>query len=97
MDNGAYSSGFEPRYLHADAAAVPRSEGLHRFVSCPDVVGDAAAALAQWPFWSREMIRGSRIRSRSGSPRWDARLRSPVERDRAVFVGGYMPWKFAVH
>lgn len=55
MDNGAFS-GF-------DAGAFVRMlEAYHGragclFVTAPDVVGDAAATWALWPFWSR-LIRG---------------------------------------
>jgi hypothetical protein len=51
MDNGAFS-GFDP------GAFLRMLERFHTysgclFVTAPDVVGDAAATLALWPFWSQ--------------------------------------------
>ena len=58
MDNGAFA-GF-------DAGAFVRMlEAFHAyrdelFVTAPDVVGDAAATAALWPFWSRLLLGLSR-------------------------------------
>jgi hypothetical protein len=55
MDNGCF--------VGLDAGAFVRMlEAFHKhdgclFVTAPDVVGDAAATLRYWPFWSR-LIRG---------------------------------------
>jgi hypothetical protein len=55
MDNGAYAG--------LDVAAYLQMLERYRampgclWVTAPDVVGDAAATLARWPFWSR-LLRG---------------------------------------
>jgi hypothetical protein len=93
MDNGAYSSGFEPDTFMRMLQRFYGRKGC-RFVSCPDVVGDAAATLAQWPFWSR-VIRG--VGFVPALVLQDGMLASevPWKEIGAVFVGGYMPWKFS--
>lgn len=55
MDNGAFSGFDEGAYLRM----LERWHGHPGclFVTAPDVVADAAATLARWPFWSR-LLRG---------------------------------------
>lgn len=89
MDNGAFS-GF-------DAGAFMRMlEAYHDqpgclFVTAPDVVSDAAATFALWPFWSR-LIRGL-----GHTPAWvaqDGLTPDLMPRDvGAVFVGGSTAFK----
>jgi hypothetical protein len=55
MDNGAFSGFDERAYLRMLERFHDRPGCL--FVTAPDVVGDAKATLALWPFWSR-LIRG---------------------------------------
>ena len=55
MDNGAYS-GFDAARFMGMLRAFHGRPG-YRFVTAPDVVADAPATLAQWPFWS-QVIRG---------------------------------------
>jgi hypothetical protein len=56
MDNGAYH-GFKPApFVRMLEVFYPWRAGC-RFVAAPDVVGDAATTLQQWPFWSG-LIRG---------------------------------------
>jgi len=59
MDNGAFS-GFDPGPFVRMLEAFDGQDG-ECFVTAPDVVGDAAATSALWPFWSR-LIRGVRRR-----------------------------------
>lgn len=63
MDNGAFGGAFDPGAFVSMLDAYHGYQGSHcRFVTAPDVIyksriGDAAATLAKWPFWSR-LIRG---------------------------------------
>jgi len=91
MDNGAYS-GFEA------AAFVQMLEDFHgapgcRFVAAPDVVADAHATLARWPFWSR-VIRGvgfgPALVAQDGMTPADI----PWSEVTAVFIGGSTEWKW---
>jgi len=52
MDNSAFGGGFDEG---AYVRMLERFSGQRGclFVTAPDVVGDAAATLARWPFWSR--------------------------------------------
>lgn len=90
MDNGAYGD--------FDAAAFMRM--LHRFygrkgcrfVTAPDVVGDAAATLERWPFWSA-VIRGAGFVPALVAQ--DGMLASelPWPEIGALFIGGFTEWK----
>jgi hypothetical protein len=57
MDNGAFSGFDEGAFVRMVQAYHPyhASQGYQgcRFVVAPDVVADAAATRARWPFWSR--------------------------------------------
>lgn len=58
MDNGCFSgfdAGAFARMLEAYHPYQPSHRA--RFVTCPDVVADAAATRRLWPFWS-QLIRG---------------------------------------
>jgi hypothetical protein len=55
MDNGAFSGFDEGAFMRMLERFAERPGCL--FVTAPDVVGDAAATLARWPFWSR-VLRG---------------------------------------
>jgi len=61
MDNGAFSGFDEGAYMRMLERYQPYQgyPGYQtcRFVTAPDVVGDAAATLARWSFWSR-LLRG---------------------------------------
>lgn len=88
MDNGAFS-GFDP------GAFVRMLEAYHGragclFVTAPDVVGDAAATFALWPFWSR-LIRGL-----GHIPAWvaqDGMRPELVPNCGAIFIGGSTAFK----
>lgn len=92
MDNGAYS-GFEAESF---MAMLKRFQGRNgcRWVSCPDVVGDAFATLENWPFWS-QVIRGvgfvPALVLQDGMRCSDV----PWREVGAVFVGGTTEWKFS--
>lgn len=91
MDNGAYS-GFDVAMFMRMLKRFGGQKGC-RFVACPDVVGDAAATLDLWPFWS-SVIRG--VGFVPALVLQDGMLTSevPWRELGAVFVGGHMPWKF---
>jgi hypothetical protein len=55
MDNGAFSGFDEGAYVRMLERFADRPGCV--FVTAPDVVADAAATLARWPFWAR-LIRG---------------------------------------
>lgn len=55
MDNGAFNGFDEGAFMRMLERFADCPGCL--FVSAPDVVGDAAATMARWPFWSR-VIRG---------------------------------------
>jgi len=90
MDNGAFS--------RFDAGAFVRMlERFHgrpgcRFVVAPDVVADAYATLARWPFWSA-LIRGTgfvpALAGQDGMTVDDI----PWRELGALFVGGSTEWK----
>lgn len=93
MDNGAFS-GFDEgaflRMLEAYCGQAARARCL--FVTAPDVVGDAAATLARWPFWSR-LLRGI-----GHAPAFVAQdgltpERVPWDEVGALFVGGTDAYK----
>lgn len=92
MDNGAYS-GFEAEPFMAMLQRFHGRKGC-RWVSAPDVVGDAHGTLANWPFWSK-VIRG--VGFRPALVLQDGMLSSevPWQEIGAVFVGGTDDWKFS--
>lgn len=92
MDNGAYS-GFEADVFMRMLERFYGRKGC-RWVSCPDVVGDAHATLARWPFWSR-VIRG--VGFVPALVLQDGMLvrEVPWKEIGAVFVGGTDDWKFS--
>lgn len=55
IDNGAFSGFDEGAFVRTLERFAGRPGCL--FVTAPDVVGDAAATLARWPFWA-QLIRG---------------------------------------
>ena len=88
MDNGAFS-GFDAGAFVRMLEAYHQREGC-LFVTAPDVVGDAAATFALWPFWSR-LIRGCGHR-----PAWVAQdgMHPGITPDAPViFVGGTTKFK----
>lgn len=92
MDNGAYS-GFEPDAFMRMLEKFYGRVGC-RFVSCPDVVGDAYATLTRWPFWSH-VIRGAGFVPALVLQDGMLAAEVPWKEVGAVFVGGFMPWKFS--
>lgn len=57
MDNGAFSGFDEGCYMRM-LKRYQAYQAYHcLFVTAPDVVGDAAATITRWPFWS-QMLRG---------------------------------------
>lgn len=90
MDNGAYL-GFDTTAFMAMLQRFHGRVGC-RFVAAPDVVGDGAATLAKWPFWSA-VIRGAGFIP--ALVLQDGMLASevPWRELGAVFVGGFTEWK----
>jgi len=88
MDNGAFS-GFDAGAYVRMMERFDRYSGC-LFVTAPDVVGDAAATFALWPFWSR-LIRGCGHR-----PAWvaqDGLTSDLMPRCEAIFIGGSTAFK----
>jgi hypothetical protein len=90
MDNGAYS-GFDAAAFVAMLEQFYGRKGC-RFVTAPDVVADAHATLARWPFWSR-LIRGvgfvPALVAQDGMTTSDI----PWSELGALFIGGSTEWK----
>src|SRR5262245_25210876 len=92
MDNGAYSA-------EVEFEAEPFMRMLKRFmgrkgcrwVSCPDVVGDAWATLNNWPFWSR-VIRGVGFVPALVLQNGMLASEVPWPEVGAIFVGGTDDW-----
>lgn len=58
MDNGAFTGFDEGAYMRMLERYQPyQASQTCRFVTAPDVVGDAAATLDRWPFWA-QLLRG---------------------------------------
>lgn len=90
MDNGAFSA-FNVEAFMEMLEAFQGRKGC-RFVAAPDVVGDAHATLARWPFWSK-VIRGAgfvpALVGQDGMTVEDI----PWRELGALFIGGYTEWK----
>lgn len=52
MDNGAFAGFDEGAYVRMLERYQAYQTSQCKFVTAPDVVGDAAATLMRWPFWS---------------------------------------------
>lgn len=90
MDNGSYS-GFDADAFMGMLRAFYGRKGC-RFVSAPDVVGDASETLKRWPFWS-QVIRGvgfvPALVAQDGLQVGDV----PWRELGALFIGGLTEWK----
>ena len=90
MDNGAFGGFDAPAFIDM----LQRFYGRPgcRFVTAPDVVGDARATLDRWPFWSH-VIRGvgfpPALVAQDGLT-VDAVPWSDIA---ALFIGGHTEWK----
>jgi len=88
MDNGAFS-GFDPgAFMRMLEAYYGRPGCL--FVTAPDVIADAAATWALWPFWSRVIC------SLGFSPAWvaqDGLTPAQVPETACIFIGGSTKFK----
>lgn len=100
MDNGAFS-GFDPgafvRMLEAyhPYHAAQAYQGC-RFVTAPDVVGDAASTLRLWPFWSH-LIRGLGLPPAFVAQDGLDPARVPWDELGALFIGGTTAYKESAH
>mgnify|MGYP001592752891 CR=1 FL=1 len=91
MDNGAFSGFDEGCFIRMieQFADVPGC----LFVTAPDVVGDAAATLTRWPFWSR-LIRGlGHLPAFVAQDGLRTHCDVPWEELGALFVGGSTAFK----
>lgn len=84
-DNGAFSGFDEGAFVRM----LERFAGVPGclFTTAPDVVGDAAATLARWPFWSR-LIRGVGDRPAFVAQNGLEASRVPWPEMGALFIGG---------
>lgn len=89
MDNGAFS-GFDAGAFVRMLERFYTYEGC-LFVSCPDVVADAASTLALWPFWSR-LIRGLGLKPAFVAQDGLTEDRVPWDMS-ALFIGGSTSYK----
>jgi len=90
MDNGAFA-GFDPG---AFVRMLERFHGIPGclFVTAPDVVADAAATLAQWPFWA-QLLRGLGYRPAFVAQDGLTPDRVPWRELGALFMGGSTAYK----
>jgi hypothetical protein len=90
MDNGAFSGFDEGAFVRM----LERFDGIPGclFVTAPDVVADAAATLARWPFWAR-LIRGLGHRPALVAQDGLTPGRVPWEEMGALFIGGSTAYK----
>jgi hypothetical protein len=91
VDNGAYSGFDEARFLRLLDRAQAQPGCL--FVVAPDVVADAKATLAQWPWWSA-LIRSRGLPAAFVGQDGQEDLPLPDDMD-AYFVGGSTRWKLS--
>lgn len=89
MDNGAFSGFDEGAFVRM----LERFAGVPGclFVTAPDVVGDAAATLERWPFWSR-LLRGLNLTPAFVAQDGLTADRVPVNIG-ALFIGGTTDYK----
>jgi hypothetical protein len=85
MDNGAFSGFDEGAFIRMLESFMGEPGCL--FVTCPDVVGDAASTLARWPFWSR-LIRGLGLAPAFVIQDGQTAERVPWDEIGALFIGG---------
>lgn len=96
MDNGAFAGFDEGAFIRMIQAYHPYHayQGYHGclFVTAPDVVADAAATRARWPFWS-QLLRGLRLPVAFVAQ--DGLVPSDVPWDEmsALFIGGSTAYK----
>jgi hypothetical protein len=90
MDNGAFI-GFEEGAFVRMLEKFAGYPGC-LFVTAPDFVGDAAATLARWPFWSR-LIRGLALPAAFVAQDGLTEDRIPWSEMGALFIGGSTAYK----
>lgn len=90
MDNGAFSGFDEGAFMRM----LERFAGIPGclFVTAPDVVADAAATLARWPFWS-QLLRGLGHRPAFVAQDGITANRVPWREIGALFIGGSTEFK----
>ncbi len=90
IDNGAFSGFNHDKFVKLIDKAQGKSHLL--WVVCPDVVGNAEATLAHWPWWSNE------IRARNLPVAFvlqDGQESLPLPEADAYFIGGSTRWKLS--
>lgn len=90
MDNGAFCGFDAGAFMRMLEAFADRSGCL--FVAAPDYVGDAAATLEAWRFWSK-VIRGLGLPPAFVAQDGLTPDRVPWRECEAVFIGGTTAWK----
>lgn len=99
MDNGAFSGLDAVAFINMLERYHPYQsyQTYHGYQGClwvtaPDVVGDAAATLARWPFWSR-LLRGIGYPPALVAQDGLTVDRVPWDELGALFIGGTTAWK----
>jgi len=90
IDNGAFS-GFDEAAFIRTLERFGEAPGC-LFVAVPDVIGDAAATRARWPFWAR-LIQGLRLPRAFVAQDGIAEHQVPWEEMTALFIGGTTDFK----
>ncbi len=92
IDNGAFSGFNADKFLKLIDKAIGKSHLL--WVVCPDVVGNAEATLAHWPWWSAQ------IRARALPVAFvlqDGQEDLELPEADCYFIGGSTRWKLSSH
>ena len=90
MDNGAFSGFDEGAFMRMLERFADRPGCL--FVTAPDVVADAAATLARWPFWVR-VLHGLGLPPAFVAQDGIVPTRVPWDGMGALFIGGSTAFK----
>jgi hypothetical protein len=92
MDNGGYLGVDKPAFINM----LERYQGTSgcRWVTAPDVVGDAPRTLARWGFWSR-LIRGCGYRPALVAQDGLTVPLVPWTEIGCLFIGGSTAWKWS--
>lgn len=91
MDNGAFTKFDAAAYMAMLEAFWPWRAGC-LWVTAPDVVGDAEATLARWPFWSR-VIHGAGYPAALVAQDGLTVPMVPWAELDCLFIGGSTAWK----
>ena len=94
VDNGAFSGFNADKFMRLIDKVCRNAKSHLLWVVCPDVVGNAEATLAHWPWWSAQ------IRARNLPVAFvlqDGQEAFKLPEADAYFIGGSTKWKLSAH